>query len=101
MRGIRGHVGIATRRLLEYIRGIKASARATLSKPGTVSLCIGQFFTSLPTVKRKRVVFSSLQGRYDSGWASGSVTAFIPGLHGKRGKHDSSHTMFFRILCAA
>jgi hypothetical protein len=50
MRGIRGLLGIATRRLFEYIRGIEASARATLSKPGTVSLCIGQFFTSLPTV---------------------------------------------------
>jgi hypothetical protein len=39
-------------------------------------------------------VYTSLQGKYDSGWAARSVTAFIPRLHGKqRGKHDSSHTM--------
>jgi hypothetical protein len=79
MRGIRGLLGIASRRLLEYIRGIEASARATLSKPGTVSLCIGQFFTTLPTVKRKRVVFSSLQGRCDSGWALGLVRPSFQG----------------------
>jgi hypothetical protein len=38
-------------------------------------------------------VLCSPRRSYDSGWSPGSVTIFIPGLHGKRGKHDSSHTM--------